>query len=144
VTTFDTDCIGEGLFCDDTEIGAACFACLVSQPSDTTWGPLLQYKGIWALNLGGCYALKGASTTCSQGTQEQSQCENAACDSSCSGSSETKFGDCITSADNGVCSGYQESATCASTTIESACQGASAANWTFDTALKAMGKIFCE
>jgi hypothetical protein len=132
--------------CDDSEIGATCFGCLVSQPTDPTWGPLIQYDGIWELNLGGCFGLKGASAACEAATQEQTECENASCDKSCANTtSQTKYDNCVSSADTEYCASYVSAANnCASTSIQTACEGGNANSATFQTAFMATAAIFCQ
>ena len=39
------------------------------QPADPTWGPLVQYAGIWELNVGGCFGVEGASAACATATR---------------------------------------------------------------------------
>ncbi len=147
ISTFYNDCLNSLIpTCDDSEIGATCFGCLVSQPTDPTWGPLIQYATNWELNLGGCFGLQGASAACAAATQEQAECENAACDESCANTtSTTKFDSCITSADSTQCATYVSAATgCTTTAIATTCEGASANSATFQTAFMATAAIFCE
>ena len=137
--------------CDDSQIGATCFACLVSNPTDSSWGAIVQYEinGApfdWELNLGGCFQVEGASAACAAATEEQAQCENAACNATCANAlSSTADSDCVSSADTGVCASYVSAANnCASTSIQTACEGGSATTATFETAFKAIAQILCE
>jgi hypothetical protein len=119
---------------------------LVSQPTDPTWGPLIQYAGSWELNFWGCFGLEGASAACATAAQEQAECENAACDESCANTtSTTKYDNCISSADTTQCATYVTAATdCASAAIQTACEGGSATSATFQTAFMATAAVFCE
>jgi hypothetical protein len=140
VTTFYNDCLNALAtpICDGSDIRSTCFSCLLSQPADPTWGPLLKYAAEWELNFGGCFALEGASPACAASTQEQMQCENASCGTACLAS-------CTAPADSTICASYVSAATnCATTVIQSTCSGGPPSSASFGDAFHAMAKVFCE
>jgi hypothetical protein len=148
VTTFYNDCMAP-LFtqtCDGSDLSSSsCFDCLVGQPTSATWGALITYdnNNFFSLNLGGCYALIGATPACATAAQEQGQCEAVACDTSgCEGSAD--YNTCVTSADTSTCKTYANAVTAdcpTSITSAAACGGTAT---TFEAAFKAVAKTFCE
>lgn len=60
----------------------SCYGCLLTQKTDSTWGPLVMDNGITFINTSGCLALLGA-TTCAHDDQALGMCEEAACDPVC-------------------------------------------------------------
>jgi hypothetical protein len=152
VQAFYNDCLGStsilGPDCSGDDLSStACFKCLASQPTSSTWGVVILYDNdsFFTLNAGACYALIGGSAACETATQEQSECEANSCyNSGCVGTTETKFDACITSADTGACASYVSAATSAcptSITGAAACGGTATA---FEDAYLAMAQEMCE
>jgi len=148
VAAFYNDCItSTSPNCTGSDLSTpACFACLASPPSSFLWGAVILYNGgaEFSLNEGGCYSLIGATAACAAAEQEQSQCEAASCDETCSGSTSTQFDACITSADSSNCSGYVSavSANCSSTITGATSCGGTATS--FLAAYQAVAQEFCE
>ena len=134
--------------CDGSDLSSeACFNCLASQPSNATWGAVILYSSAWWLNLGGCYALIGATAACATAVQEQAECEAAACSNTCSTASNSEGQACLASADGTVCSAYTTSIStnCPSTMTTAAACGATtnAANPEL-AQYQAVASTFCE
>ena len=145
MTNFYTDCLTNGS-CVATDVSStACFQCLFSVPTDTKWGVLISYgDSAFDLNLGGCYALIGSTSSCAVPEQEQLQCEDAACIGSCSSATSTTIDTCITSADSGECASYVSGTNAACTTAvtgNAACGGGAT---TFEGYYDAVAATFCE
>jgi len=156
VTTFYDDCLnqdpGDGT-CDDSEIGATCYACLVSQPTDSTWGPVIEYTvgGLpsWQSNLAGCLSVEGVSKTCVTAVEEVSQCENDSCNGSCkiaTSNEQTAYTECTSNADTDYCSSYVSADNSACGSISSSIQTTCAAKSTstFEQQYTATAKVLCE
>ncbi|MGO9709099.1 MAG: hypothetical protein ACLQBL_09560 [Polyangiaceae bacterium] len=152
VTTFFNDCLSvtppQTPICDGSDLSSeACFNCLASQPSNATWGAVILYSSAWWLNLGGCYALIGATAACATAVQEQAECEAAACSNTCSTASNSEGQACLASADGTVCSAYTTSIStnCPSTITTAAACGATtnAANPEL-AQYQAVASTFCE
>jgi hypothetical protein len=146
ITNFYTSCFGSTTtpVCDGTGLSTtACAPCLLSQSTATSWGAVVEYPdGSFSLNLGGCYALIGASAACATFEQEKDECEVAACESSCPATADITT--CITSADTGVCATYANGVTAqCSTTITAAttCGGGATA---IEAYYQAIAATFCE
>jgi len=152
--TFYNDCLGAlsplSQDCTGDDVSAACFKCLASQPTSSTWGVVILYDNdnFFTLNAGACYALIGGSAACDTATQEQSECEANACyNSGCEGASTTKFNDCITSADTGPCASYVTAANSAcpsSITGAASCGGTATGANAFEDAFLSMAQEMCE
>ncbi len=94
------DCSGAG-------ISPGCFACLATPNTASAWGAVILYSdGAAVANTGACYAEIGGSSTCAAFVQEETECEEAACEAACEAASTTQFNNCITSADDGECKTY--------------------------------------
>jgi hypothetical protein len=109
VMTFYNNCITGGVSCDGSGLSsAACFNCLASQSTSSSWGAVVFYdnNALLAVNVGGCYALLGASAACATATEEQSECEIAACGGACYSSTSAQWDACIAAADMGECATY--------------------------------------
>jgi hypothetical protein len=145
VTNFYTDCLTNGS-CVATDVStAACFQCLFSQPTDSKWGVVIQYDDAsFALNLGGCYALIGATSACAVAEQEETECEVAACVGSCSSGTSTTEDTCITSADSGECSTYVSAVAAACTTAITGAATCGGTATTWEDYYTAMAATFCE
>jgi hypothetical protein len=151
VTTFFNDCLGatsQAPICDGSDLSSeACFKCLASQPSDATWGAVILYGSAWWLNLGGCYALIGATPACAAAVQEQAQCEAAACANTCATATNAQGQACLASADGTVCSSYTTgiSTGCPSTiTTAAACGDTTNAANPQEAQYEAVASVFCE
>ena len=150
VAAFFNDCLNAASspICDGSDLSSeACFKCLASQPSDATWGAVILYGSAWWLNLGGCYALIGATPACATAVQEQAQCEAAACANTCATASNAQGQACLASADGTECSSYTNgiSTSCPSTiTTAAACGATTNAANPEEAQYQAVASTFCE
>jgi hypothetical protein len=97
----------------------------------------------FSLNIGGCYLLIGAPLACATASEEQSECETAACDATCA-TNGNEYAPCVTAADKTVCASYVAavSASCPSMITNSLDCGGSASD--FEEAFQAVAATFCE
>jgi hypothetical protein len=105
---------------------------------------LVDYGTSLSLNVGGCFALIGATPSCAAYAEEQGECEVAACVGSCSTAASTALDTCVDSADTGECATYVSgvAAACPTTITGAATCGGTA---TTDTeAFEAIAATFCE
>ncbi len=65
-----------------TASNMACGACIVSQRTDSAWGPLIMANGITFVNIAGCLALQG-DMNCAKLDEDAAACTAASCDSRC-------------------------------------------------------------
>jgi hypothetical protein len=122
LTQIYTDCLdpnlSDPLACSSDETSfPACYACLVSQETDTRWGPLIQQaSGIVEINISGCIALlEPCNVACAQAYQYSYQCEVVACDSNCAADSQidvTPYDNCTVTADDCSCQVYFDPGQC--------------------------------
>lgn len=95
---------------------AACQACLTSYFGDSQWGPLVNGPDEVETNTSGCIALLDpGAIDCAKAIQAQDQCQHAACDTVCSGSSASGFDSWVTcsAAANGCgCTSWFQAAQC--------------------------------
>jgi hypothetical protein len=125
-----------------------CYACLVSQVTDATWGPVYLANNVYQANIGGCIELADpANATCAQVQETASLCEHAACDSQCPVSSQasfTAYQECTAAADQEGCSQY---VTQASNCLVAEDAGAAAVcaptTTSFDAFFLAIAPLFC-
>jgi hypothetical protein len=126
---------------------ATCNSCLLanSDPTGTTWGPILEYTVGVQLNVGGCVALDVQSEEtgdCAQASETLGECINAACDTVC-GSSSADLDACQTAAeaDSTACATYLTAyqSSCAPF-ASSVCFSAAGDEATF----AALAGVFCE
>lgn len=86
VTTYWTDCVDQydQTKCDASgKANAACAACMETlDPSDASWGAIVDRGPYVYLNLAGCVQLMG-DATCAQAIQAADLCEDAACLDQC-------------------------------------------------------------
>ena len=121
-----------------------CYDCIVSAPTETTWGALVDYTSATELNVGGCYAIKGASSACSHAVQYKAECEEAYCGTTC-GKTDADYTACIAVADGagGGCATYATSVatSCAglAASIKAACDPTS----DFKASFTSVATVFC-
>jgi hypothetical protein len=61
-----------------------CAACIISRPSDPTYGPIIQHPGWQELNVAGCVELTDPTgLSCSKSYQAAQECEDEACKDNC-------------------------------------------------------------
>ena len=61
-----------------------CYACLVSNLTDTSWGPVVIANAVPSVNVAGCLELTDpAALACSQSLATTLQCQHALCDGPC-------------------------------------------------------------
>jgi hypothetical protein len=126
---------------------ATCNSCLLanSDPTGSAWGPVLQYDVGIQLNIGGCVALdvpSEESGDCAQASETLEECINAACDTTCSGSSAA-FNSCQTAAqvDATACSSYLATYQSACAVLSSSVCFSGAGD---ETSFAAIAGVFCQ
>lgn len=130
-----------------TAANKACLACIQTNDTAATYGPLVAHKGTVELNLAGCIALTTNDlngTGCAGKYQAASQCKNAAC-ASCVVTDNASFQAqqaCQTAAASGTCATQQNDAAC----VEGLVDGGAAVCFegsTFDDRLEPLINVFC-
>jgi hypothetical protein len=126
---------------------ATCNSCLLanSDPTGSTWGPIVQYDVGIQLNVGGCVALDVPSEEagdCAQAGETLAECINAACDTTCGGSSAA-FISCQSAAqaDATACSTYLAAYQSACATLSSSVCFSGAGD---EATFAAIAGVFCE
>jgi hypothetical protein len=126
---------------------ASCNSCLLanSDPTGSAWGPIVQYDVGIQLNVGGCVALDVPSEEageCAQASETLAECINAACDTTCSGSSAA-FTSCQAAAqvDATACSSYMAAYQSACATLSSSVCFSEAGD---EASFAAIVGVFCE
>jgi hypothetical protein len=127
---------------------ATCYACLVSQATDATWGPVYLENNIYQANIGGCIELTDpTNTSCAQAQETAAQCEHAACDTQCPVSSSASFSayqQCTAAADQEGCTQFITAATtCLGAEDAAASVCNPPASTTFDAFFLAIAPLFC-
>jgi hypothetical protein len=147
ITTFQQQCIEQqnvSSTCAPT-ISGPCMGCLVSNPTDTSWGVAVNQSdiggGVAQLNFGGCFATQG-STACGEAMQALLECEDAVCASS---SDVASLQACQTAADSAQCACYSETATTACAPAATlTCNSSVPDSASFEQAFTVIAPIMCE
>jgi len=153
LSDFDTACINTGssstAACNTFKTSeAGCYACLVSQSTDATWGPLVIDNGSYNINGGGCVELVDPnSQACAAAQQTFEQCTHAACDKACpvkDQSTFTLYQQCAMTADSQGCSSYSNAANnCLATEGASAVVATCTGPQTFELLFLQIAPVFC-
>jgi hypothetical protein len=94
----------------------ACGACIASNFTDPSWGPLVRSPNIVETNGAGCIVLLDPSAIdCAKSVQALAQCEHAACDPVCHAAGTVGFDDWV------QCSAASNACGCKSRLSESDC-----------------------
>jgi hypothetical protein len=101
----------------------ACAACILTQGTATTYGPVVAHNGVISANLAGCIALldTGSGVTCAHAIEAADQCGDAACAANCPVTDDPSFQlyiACIQQASSNDCQSYAQA--------QSACEAAEA------------------
>jgi hypothetical protein len=97
---------------------ADCVACIITPDTAARYGPIVQHGSVAEENLAGCIELLDpANYKCCEEVQQAVNCDVAVCSANCPVTDQTSFNaysDCVTQADQTVCSTYSMRAQCAS------------------------------
>jgi hypothetical protein len=124
IDEFYTDCLDTNGSQQCSTFGAngdaahqACAACLQSQYTDASWGPLVYSPGEVETNESGCIALLDpAAMSCAQSVQADDECQHAACDPVCGIGDDQSFDGyvtCTAAANSCGCEPFFQAAMCA-------------------------------
>jgi hypothetical protein len=85
---YDNACLGGSATkaaCDTWKAGhSGCAACIESQPTDSSWGPIVAYGGVYDINTAGCVQLTDPSNSCATVGNNGMECQHLVCDTACS------------------------------------------------------------
>jgi hypothetical protein len=151
ITAFDTACLGANSSMTACmtfmTANATCYACLVSQATDATWGPVYLANNIYQANLGGCIELTDpANVSCAQAQEYSELCEHAACDMQCpvtTSASFTAYQECTAAADQEACSQYTTAAVNCLGAEDAAGSICNPPSSSFDAYFLAIAPLFC-
>lgn len=101
---------------------AACYSCVLTPSTASSYGPIINYTEFIAANVAGCIELVSQGVlACAKPAQALSECELAACEANCpvrDASSLTAFQGCTTQAKSGGCQAYDAAAACFTSELE--------------------------
>jgi hypothetical protein len=93
INRFYTDCLAPGstgttcgifLGTDAAASDQVCAACILSRPSDPTYGPIIEHSGWQELNVAGCLEITDPTALmCAKAYQANQECEDQACKDNC-------------------------------------------------------------
>ena len=98
---------------------AACTSCMISNDSDSTWGPIVNHSDYAFVNATGCAQLLNAAT-CASAAWADLACQMEACDSICYGDGVDLLNKCETNAIAGGCKSWDDAQTVACVTTQGA------------------------
>jgi len=149
LSSFWSACLEQGLGSSACAAFAAsdatCAACLVSQSTDATWGPVVKTPQATKLNVAGCMALvqgDASETSCAQRASDEIGCEAYACDGVCPvtpDAGESAYEACVQGAAAGGCHAYLDAECDAADAGVSAC----IATAEQESKFVALAAIFC-
>jgi len=128
----------------------ACNACLNSNSTDATWGPLVNWSGVVDINLGGCLQLVAPSeAACALAAETADACPHVACDAVCpvtqsNASSFSEWQQCARQASADACVPFISQSSCLATdeaAADTVCDVSPSA--TFDALFLQIAPIFC-
>jgi hypothetical protein len=152
LSDFDSGCINANTkstsACDAFKTSeAGCYACLVSQSTDATWGPLVVDNGAYNVNGGGCIQLVDPnSQACAAAQEAYEQCTHAACDKACPVTDNNSFSlyeQCATTADSEGCSTFATAAQSCLGSAPSAVVAACSGPTSFEPLFLLIAPVFC-
>jgi hypothetical protein len=92
---------------------AMCGACIETQATDATWGPLVSPDGkVLSFNVPGCLDLVVPNTQCGKSLDASYGCQDASC-SACDNTTTPNFSNCVQSALKKQCKTYGDTVTTA-------------------------------
>lgn len=121
-----------------------CYACLVSASTESTWGAIVTYTGFSDVNVGGCYALAGASSACSHAVQYAAECDVAYCGKTC-GKTDADYASCSAAANGagGACATYASDASTKCTGVSAAVKASCDQTSNQQASFKSLAAVFC-
>jgi hypothetical protein len=135
--------IGTGASASDL----ACSACVFSQDSDTTHGPIIDRGSTVAINLPGCVELLDPNgLACAKSLQAADRCEVDACSANCpvsDAASLSLYDGCIDTAAEGGCKTFEMATGCADDEQDGGPAAACFAGTTFLEQYDAIVALFC-
>jgi hypothetical protein len=126
----------------------ACAACILSQDTDPTYGPLVQHKGTVSLNLSGCIEVRDAQNglACAKAYQSSADCDDAACAAKCpvtDDASFTAYKACTQAAASNGCKAYTLGISCAAGEADGGPASVCFAGQSFQDLYKSIVPVFC-
>ncbi len=125
----------------------ACSACVFSQDSDTTHGPIIDRGSTVAINLPGCVELLDPNgLACAKSLQAADRCEVDACSANCpvsDAASLSLYDGCIDTAAAGGCKTFEMETGCADGELDGGPAAACFAGTTFLAQYDAIVALFC-
>lgn len=97
----------------------ACAACIVTADSATSYGAIVEHKGVVNINIPGCMELTdpAGGLMCAKAYQAADACDRAACAANCPVTDDASFQlyqACLQQAGGGGCKSYAQGSACAS------------------------------
>ncbi|MGO9711094.1 MAG: hypothetical protein ACLQBL_19695 [Polyangiaceae bacterium] len=151
---FYNDCLVGSTSACNTWIAAnaSCNTCLQgnTSPAGPDWGPFTEWplassETVVELDIGGCLVANGRSKNCAEAFDYLTECEHAACDTTCSGHTFSNYQTCATAADNDQCATYYndvyvDTSPCSNSLFSTTCL-----SWTtFEAGFLAIAGVMCE
>jgi len=151
IDDFDTNCLAQGHMktnCDTWKSAhTTCASCLVSMSTDNSWGPLVEWPGVYNINVGGCIELTAPDMACETAEANSMECGHKACDGPCPVTDSASFmawQGCLSAANMAGCMTYYQATSCA--TIDSGAGyvcNLSQYGMSFDSVFKGIAPVFC-
>jgi hypothetical protein len=133
-----------------TAANKACVACILTQDTAASYGPIVVHKGTIEMNVPGCLAVATSDlggTGCAGKYQAASACRNASCSANCPVTDDASFQleqQCEQAAAAGTCKTFEDAAGCADALVEAGgAPAACLAGQSFDDLYTAIVPIFC-
>jgi hypothetical protein len=133
-----------------TAANKACVACILTQDTAASYGPIVVHKGTIEMNVPGCLAVATndlQGTGCAGKYQAASACRNASCAANCPVNDDPSFQaeqQCEQAAAAGTCKTFEDAAGCADALVEAGgAPAACLAGQSFDDLYDAIVPIFC-
>ena len=128
IKSFYDACLGSNrtkMDCDAVVMDAGvadCVACIITPDTAPKYGPIVQHGSVAEENLAGCIELLDpANYKCCQAVQQSVNCDVAVCSANCPVTDQVSFNaytDCVSQADQTVCSTYSTKAQCANAEVD--------------------------
>jgi hypothetical protein len=125
----------------------ACAQCILTSPTDATWGPLIVGNGVVSVNQAGCLEVENGAPglDCAHKSQASLACGSAACDANCPVTDTPSFNayqQCLTDATAGGCASFAAQANdCASALVDAG--AGECLNGSFDELYPFVANLLC-
>jgi hypothetical protein len=130
-----------------TQANQKCAACILSQPTDATYGPLVaRNNALPDINVAGCLEIKQGSSTCASALATFDACGAASCSANCPVVDEVSYEAyvaCEAQSGAGPCQQYASAATCAAAAADAGATAVCFAGATFRDLYSNVVPVFC-